>query len=262
LAVDDTFLDVLEAAAGAVRRTDGRFDPAVLPALEAAGYDRSIELVPATADLVPCRPRPTMGRDGWQEVRIDRDRGEVALPPRMRIDLGGIAKGAFVDRLAAELTAWPGGSIDAGGDLWIWGEPPGGAAWAVSIENSCQPESDLFAAEVPPGAGLGIATSATHRRRWRIGGGEAHHLIDPQTGSPLVGEIRGATAFAPTVTAAEIAAKALLIAATEPPIVDLFGAAAGILSYAGGQVEVLAESLCHDRIISVLTPLTSISSAA
>jgi thiamine biosynthesis lipoprotein len=241
ISVDDTLIDLLETATLAVRRTAGRFDPSVLPALEAIGYDRSIERLRGSPASAIRHSQPALGRAGWDRVRIDRNRGEASLPPGMRIDLGGIAKGAFVDRLAAELADWPGGSIDAGGDLWVWGEAPHGDAWAIGIEDPFQPERDLLVALLPAAVGIGIATSAAHRRCWSIGDCRLHHLIDPRTGLPVADGIRGATAFAPALTAAEIATKALMIAATEPPIVDLFGASAAVLAYLDGRVDILAE---------------------
>ena len=55
---DETFLALLETAAAAVRRTAGRFDPSVLPALEAIGYDRSIDQVRAVPPRQPAITAP------------------------------------------------------------------------------------------------------------------------------------------------------------------------------------------------------------
>ena len=137
--VEEDVLNLLETAKEAVRRTGGRFDPSILPALEAIGYDRSIEHVRATPRRATSEPLPAAGPQGWENVQIDRARGEVQLPPGMRIDLGGVAKGAFVDRLARELGSWPGGSIDAGGDLLVWGTPPDGDHWRIGIEDPFHP---------------------------------------------------------------------------------------------------------------------------
>lgn len=59
----------------------------------------------------------------------------------------------------------------------------------------------------------GIATSATNRRCWDTNAGVKHHLIDPATGEPIASGITSVTAFAPTVTQAEIATKAIMVAA-------------------------------------------------
>lgn len=239
--VDGVFLDMLETAKAAVQRTGGRFDPSVLPALEAIGYDRSIELVQATPGLTNDNPRPAAGQAGWSLVGIDRVRGEVSLPPGMRIDLGGVAKGAFVDRFAAELAHWPGGCVDAGGDLRVWGTPPDGDRWRIGIEDPFALERDLLVAQIPAGGNAGVATSGAHRRRWVCAGRQVHHLIDPRTGLPVADDVRAVTAFAADVTSAEIAAKALMIAATPLSRGETFGAMTAVVTYADGRVVVVTE---------------------
>ena len=241
---DETFRALLERAALAVARTGGRFDPAILPALEALGYDRTIDLVraaPQATSLAPVLPRCS-GVGSWAEVRVDHDGGAVTLPSGMRIDFGGIAKGAFVDLLAAEFAHWPGGCIDAGGDAIIWGEAPDGRAWHVGVENALAPDQDALALDVPAGSRVGVATSGTHRRSWQFGGHAAHHLIDPRTGNPAQTGVRSVTALAATVTVAEVAAKAVLLAAAAPPVTDLFDASAVLLLAEDGRMELLHAS--------------------
>jgi len=215
--VDTTFIDVLTMAAAAVARTGGRFDPSILPALEAAGYDQSIELVRARRGWAPEAPIPAAGVAAWRSLAIDSEACTVTLPLGVRIDLGGIAKGAFVDALAAELAHWPGGAVDAGGDLRVWGAAPSGDHWAVGIEDPRRPEATLGVVRIVDPRWAGVATSAMNRRRWRTVGGEGHHLIDPSTGRPVATSIASATAFAPTAVEAEVATKAILLAARDAP---------------------------------------------
>jgi thiamine biosynthesis lipoprotein len=258
---DDSFLDLLETAVRAVRRTSGRFDPSVLPALEALGYDRGIDQLKATPPpSIPVpEPLPGAGVSAWDLVQIDRGKGQITLPPGMRIDLGGIAKGAFADLLAAEFAAWPGGSVDAGGDLVVWGETPDGTCWTIGIEDPSHPDRDSIVIQLPESFRVGIATSGTHRRRWRAGDRALHHLIDPRTGLPVSGGTRSVTALAPTATAAEIAAKAVLIAANAPPLVDLFGASVTALLSANGHVDLLTHAASEN---DGMAPLTSVWRAA
>ncbi len=58
-----------------------------------------------------------------------------------------------------------------------------------------------------------LATSGRDRRRWRRGGEEAHHLIDPTTGAPAAGDLLRVTAVAPTAVEAEVLAKAIFLGA-------------------------------------------------
>lgn len=243
--VEDVFLNLLETARAAVFRTEGRFDPSILPALEAAGYDRSIEHVRATPSLVAGKCRPAMGPEGWAEVRINRGRNEASLPQAMRIDLGGLAKGAFVDRLASEFGSWPGGCIDAGGDLFVWGSPPEGDAWRIAIEDPRHPDVEALVADVRDSAGVGVATSGTYRRCWTVNNRTAHHLIDPRTGCSLLTGVASLTAFAPNVTSAEIAAKALLVSTTGCGSPELFDATFAVLIHDDGRIATLPGDTSH-----------------
>lgn len=254
--VDDEFLDMLEIAMVAVAGTGGHFDPSILPALEAAGYDRSIERVQAAPFLAMSAPLPAAGQAAWNRVQIDHDCSQVQLPPEMRLDFGGIAKGRFVDRLAATLSDWPGGCVDAGGDLYLWGVSPGGERWAIGIEDPARPDSDLLVAEVTAQHGLGIATSGTHRRQWHAGDRLAHHLIDPRSGAPLAAGARSVTAVAWDVATAEVATKALLVASTENAADTLFGATVGVLDYADGRIIILTEESHDDSSISFGWPVS------
>jgi thiamine biosynthesis lipoprotein len=183
-------------------RTLGIFDPTILPALEAAGYDRSIEFL--GKDFKPSRECPTKRNT----VPLSLDRNDVVhLPAGAKIDLGGIAKGWAVDQAAARLLNLGAGMVDAGGDIRAWGEQPGagqGEGWLVAIENPLAPDQDTAWLHVRDGA---VATSSVVKRSWRGG----HHLIDPRTGRPALTDLVAVTATAATAHEAEIAAKTLLI---------------------------------------------------
>lgn len=248
--VDDEFLSLLDTVILAVARTAGRFDPSILPALEAAGYDRSIERVRTAPSPATCARPSAAGPAGWALVRIDHDRGEVQLPAGMRVDFGGVAKGRFVDRFASALSHWPGGCVDAGGDLRLWSVAPHGERWTIGIEDPSRPERDLLVAEIATHGVVGIATSGTHRRQWHAGGRLVHHLIDPRTVLPLATGARSVTAVARDVTAAEVATKALMVATTEVKTDDLFDADVAVVTYADGRVAILPEDNQHATALS------------
>jgi thiamine biosynthesis lipoprotein len=217
--VSETFLSLLDLAVAAAKQTGGRFNPAVLPALEAAGYDRDIAEVRTSREVTGFAHVSECG--DVARIEIDRERQTVRLPNKMRLDLGGIAKGAFVDLLAAEVADWPGGSVDAGGDLRCWGIPPSGASWVVGIEDPRDPGMDRLVAEVRR-SDAGVATSGTYQRRWGTGAAVYHHLIDPLTRLPLSGRTQAATAVAATTVEAEVATKSLMIAASRgEPLIPL-----------------------------------------
>jgi len=202
------FLVVLDAALAAYERTGGLFDPSILPSLTALGYDRDFREVSANSG--PARrivPEPGL----VERIAIDRRAGTVTLPPGCALDFGGIAKGIFVDRLVERFAAWPGGSINAGGDLRVWGEPPDGDRWVVGIEDPVDADRERCLLSILDPAAGAIATSAMNRHVWQRGTERYHHLIDPATGLPVLGRIVSATALAPDLATAEVATKALLV---------------------------------------------------
>jgi FAD:protein FMN transferase len=233
--VDDIFLDLLTTMRDAVFQTEGRFDPAILPALEAAGYTESIERVRETLRTA-LAPPPTRGVGAWYDVVIDSERLQVALPDAMRLDAGGVAKGAFVDFLVSSFAHWPGGWIDAGGDLRFWGRPPCGEAWTVAIEHPSNPGIDLMTMRIDSPTLAGVATSAPNRRRWLTDSGEVHHLIDPAKGISLQRGPLSVTAFASNATQAEIATKAMMVAASRNESIRPFCSSLAVCVDAGGQI--------------------------
>jgi thiamine biosynthesis lipoprotein len=188
---------VLELALEAREQTGGRFDPTVHDALTQAGYDRSFEQIEPDADA----GAGSQGARCGGRVAIDPETGTIELEPGFHVDLGGIGKGYAVDR-AIEILAVRGPClVNAGGDLAVRGEEP----WPIGVE-------DGPTLELTRGA---IATSGRDRRRWRRGGHELHHLIDPATGLPSETDLLRVTVVASSAVEAEVLAKSLFLAGEE-----------------------------------------------
>ena len=228
----DTFA-LVEAAVEAWRLTGGHFDPTVLPALAAAGYDRSFEFVardgPISLDgLPPAVP-------GCAGIALQPDMGLVLLPPGVGLDLGGIAKGHTADRaVAALLAAGAAGALaNLGGDVRVAGAAPDGEAWTVGIDDPHRPGHDLGILTLAAGA---VATSSRTRRRWTRGGRTLHHLIDPTTGAPADRGVAAVVIVAGQAVWAEVLAKAALIAGPDEgaALIGRFGAT-GLLILDSGQ---------------------------
>ena len=57
----------------------------------------------------------------------------------------------------------------------------------------------------------GLATSSVSARRWRRGGRQWHHVVDPRTGLPAQGPLRTVTALGRTAAAANAATTASIV---------------------------------------------------
>jgi FAD:protein FMN transferase len=210
---DPRLLGALSASLDARRATGGRFDPTVLPALVAAGYDRSFEA------LEPRAPETPFGWRAGAAVEVDHARGRARLAPGAAVDLGGIGKGYAADRAVAAMAAafpgLPGCIVDLGGDLSLWGEPPEDGAWRVAVADPRVAGGRLSVLSLTAG---GVATSGRDRRRFGPDGA-LHHLIDPATGSPAVPGPLSVTVVAADAALAEAHATALAIT----PVTDAAG---------------------------------------
>lgn len=205
VAVSKTLADVLALALDGARETNGLYDPTILDALEAAGYDRSFETLSDSAQpTAPVAPRQV----GWRDIQLDVAARRVQLPRGLRVDLGGIAKGWAADQAAAMLARVGPCLVDAGGDIVARGRPVEWPAWPVGLADPRAADSDLALLMV---ADRGIATSGTDYRRWRRGEALQHHIIDPRTGRPAETDLLSVTVVAPSAVRADLYAKVALI---------------------------------------------------
>jgi thiamine biosynthesis lipoprotein len=205
LSVEARLVEALGLALRARDESGGRFDPTVLPALVAAGYDRTFE------DLAERPARPLPGWRAGAAIELDEASGRARLAAGAAVDLGGIGKGYAAQRaLDAMRAAWPelpGGLADLGGDLALSGEPPEGGPWRVAVADPRRPGASVGVLLLRSG---GVATSGRDVRRFGPNG-SLHHLIDPATGEPAEPGPLAVTVVAPAAPEAEAHATALAV---------------------------------------------------
>lgn len=224
-------------------RTGGIFDPTILNALVAYGYDRPFAAMQAGSLRQDESPEgQTAGGHlpvyasgaGPAEIEMGANR-MIRLPAGVGIDLGGIAKGWTVQQAAHRLGMWGPCLVDAGGDIACTGAPPAGP-WVVSVADPQQPDGDIGVLTLNNEA---VATSSRTGRKWLRQGEPAHHLIDPRTGAPADTGILSVTVIAPRLPDAEIHAKVALILGERPGLAylsDLPGVAAILVTDDGRQL--------------------------
>ncbi len=205
--VDPLLVAAVSVACGAADQTDGLVNPLLGRHLVQLGYDRDFGLLAACEDDMTL-PDPTAVLDAgaWRRIGLDPG-GAVRVPTGTALDLGATAKAWAADVIAAAIEHELSGSavISVGGDLAVAagdGEP-----WAVAISErpGAAPDQTILL------HGGGLATSSTRVRRWRRGGTERHHLLDPRTGQPVTDARCTVTATGPTCTAANTASTAAVV---------------------------------------------------
>ena len=202
--VSETMWQVILATMQAANESDGLVVPTLLDAVQAAGYDRSFDLLDKTSGLAA---RTTEMLD-WHSIELDATNRIVRLPRGMRLDFGGVAKGWVADQAAHRLGEIAPALVDAGGDIALSGERMDNESWSIAVADPFNPDSDLELLMVHRG---GVATSGRDYRKWQRNGKWQHHIIDPRTGEPAETDVLSATVIAPTTQDAEVAAKAALI---------------------------------------------------
>ena len=211
------------------RRTGGLFDPTVHAALVGLGYDRDLALVRAAPVSAAVLSGPAPGCSG---IAVDPAVSTVRLPPGVGVDPGGIGKGLAADLVAAELldAGAAGCLVSVGGDVRVLGQSPTEAGWVVTVPDPCRPGEELLRVALSEG---GVATSSRLERRWRAGGTEVHHLIDPFTGAPADADVVAATVVAAEAWEAEVLVKAVAVGGAAG--FDLLAGAAAVAVTTSGE---------------------------
>jgi FAD:protein FMN transferase len=206
--VDERLIMALRSALLFREETGGRFDPTILPALVALGYDRSFELLKAD---------PRASTSNWSPnstVEVDTATSRARIEKGAAVDMGGVGKGFAASRaLGAMREAWaelPGALADLGGDIVVWGATPDGGLWRLAIADPRAPGRTLATVEIDDGA---VATSGRDQRRFGPDR-QLHHLIEPTTGAPATSGPLAVTVVGRD--GAEVEAYATALAITPP----------------------------------------------
>lgn len=187
----------------------GAFDVTIGPLVRPWRNARHTKELPSAKTLADARERV-----GYRFMRLNPDEKTVELlRPRMRLDLGGIAKGYAVDE-GMKVLREKGiacAMIDAGGNIGLGSPPPGKSGWRIGIAP----------AEVngPPRMYLSLSNTniSTSGDLWQhviIDGVRYSHLIDPRTGRALTNGV-SATVICTDGTTADALSSAIAVLGPE-----------------------------------------------
>ena len=217
---------VLEAAMDLHRRSGGLFDVTIAPALQRIG-------------LLPGQPHARLSDriTAPTSQHIDLLPGERVRfrHPRVRIDLGGIAKGYAVDCAIDVLLdrGIPSALVNAGGDLAAFGQDP----YAVCIRDPRRPGCVLSEIDVFNNA---LASTGGRFDAFRTLEPAASAVIDPTSQQPACG-ILAATVRAPSCMIADALTKVVMLAGgRSASLLEHYRASALLLAH-DGDVRVTAD---------------------
>jgi thiamine biosynthesis lipoprotein len=195
--------------------TGGAFDPGIGALVELWGFHTGepgdtasvARAPPSAAEIARLLAASGSIRDLVVDGRhVSVQGGRLA---RFTLDLGGIAKGAAVDRILERLREHQVSPalVNAGGDLGVAGEPAD-RSWRIGIQ---APRSDDVLGAIALHDGEAAFTSGDYERFFDVGGHRLHHILDPRTGLP-VEHTQAITVVAGNGTVADAAATALFVA--------------------------------------------------
>ncbi|CCQ91157.1 exported hypothetical protein [Nitrospina gracilis 3/211] len=206
LPVSAEVLEIIQSGIAWGEKTKGIFDISIHPLVETWDFDGGGETVPSPEQL-----KTATGLVNFRDIRIQGNTVRLAREG-MAINLGGIAKGYAVDRAITILKGLvPNGIINAGGDLYAFGQRGPDRPWVIGLQHPRKPQGVLASFAL---ANQGVATSGDYQRYFMKGEKRYHHILDPATGLPAEGPI-SVTVMAPTVMDADALSTAVFIMGKE-----------------------------------------------
>jgi len=183
--VDPKIIDMLSYAKEMHEKTDGKVNIAMGSVLSIWHEYREIGISsPADAQLPPRE----LLEDAAQHVDInslviDEENCTVTITdPKMKLDVGAVAKGWAVEKIARSLEAdgITGYVLNVGGNVRTIGTKADSTPWTVGVENPEDDPARPYFAELSL-SGESLVSSGTYQRYYIVDGVRYHHIIDPAT---------------------------------------------------------------------------------
>jgi thiamine biosynthesis lipoprotein len=214
--VSEELFAALEVALWAANATGGIYDPTILADLQVAGYDRTFDSISepasfrrhAAVESTEHAPIGHLRPISFRNVDLLVESRTVCKPTGLGIDLGGMGKGWTVDRAADLLHGQGPFLVNAGGDLYAYGQPGDARGWRIELEHPLEPAARIATVWLTH---HGLATSTVMKRRWLRSGHIQHHLIDPRSGQPAQTDALSVTVTAQRTVLADVFAKVALV---------------------------------------------------
>ena len=220
-----------QRASDVYRASEGCFDITVAPLSRIWGF----------LDHTPRIPQPKEIKKALKNIgmnRISLESDKIVLPPGMALDWGGIAKGYGIDLAAQALirTGIKSGFINAGGDLYCWGQNPDQQSWRIGIKDPRQSgvSAVLFITDT------GAATTGDYQRFFIQDGVRYHHVFDPKSGYPAKGK-QSVTVVGPETLVCDALSTALFVSSQPQKIITKVPGYGAVLIDSEGTISLIGK---------------------
>ena len=180
VSVDKAIIDLLTDCKRYYELTDGRVNAAMGSVLYLWHEAREDGLNDFASAYLPDADALSEAAEhtSWDSVVIDAEKGTVTiLDPALRLDVGAIAKGWSVQRVAEK--APEGLLISVGGNVCATGpKDETGTPWVVGVQDPDGGDNYLHTLYLTKGS---MVTSGDYQRAYMVDGKIYHHIIDPDT---------------------------------------------------------------------------------
>ena len=221
---------VLIAAQRIAKLSGGAFDVTVSPLVDLWGFGTTERQQPEPDQKSLSQARAHVG---WRKLQVRaRPPALRKLDPALRINLGAIAKGHAVDRVAEALDELGVKDylVEIGGEVRGKGQRPDGRPWRIGIERPAYAARDVQ--RVVALSGRAMATSGDYRNYRDLGGKRVSHIIDPRSGRPIEHGLASVSVIAASCMEADALATALMVLGTKEglPLAEREGISALFIS--------------------------------
>lgn len=185
--VDEKIIDLLLYSKEMYSLTNGKINVAMGSVLSIWHIYRNWGLDdPANAELPPIEElEEAKKHTDFNKVEIDEENNTVFLSdPQMTLDVGAIAKGYAVERIAEYLInkGVTDFLINIGGNVRTIGMGKNNEPWKVGIENpDTSKQEEIPHIEYLELSDISLVTSGCYQRFYEVNGKNYHHIIDPET---------------------------------------------------------------------------------
>lgn len=195
-------------------KTDGAFDPTVMPLVNFWGFGYTEEKQGSQVDTA--KVEQIRMHVGMNLVELKGD-SLIKAYPDVQLDFSACAKGYGIDQVAQLLSARSLESylVDIGGEARAKGRKPDDQLWrgGINIPEEEAALNDIFTAV--PLNNISIATSGNYRNWYEADGVKYSHTINPKTGFPERTELLSASVFHQNCIAADAYATSCMVLGVE-----------------------------------------------
>lgn len=189
--VSQELFDLIKLSSGISEETEGAFDITFASVGFLYNYREGIKPSAQQIDSL-------LDAVSYRHIQFDEDKTQIQFShDKVKIDLGGIAKGHAVDNAIALLkrSGIEHALVTAGGDTGLLGDRRG-RPWMVGIRD---PRNRDRQAVVLPLVDTAMSTSGDYERYFEDDGDRYHHILSPRSGQSA-SEVQSVTIIGPRST--------------------------------------------------------------